>query len=55
MVRAWEVGESERRAVMAWIGVEGLPEITPPEREQTSDWSLLARESEEPFSEEAGK
>lgn len=48
-VRAWEVGESEGRAVIAWIGVEGPPNITPPEREQTSDWSLVAREFGEPL------
>lgn len=47
-VRVWDAGKSECRAVIAWIGVERTTDITPPEREQTSGWSLLARELAEP-------
>lgn len=42
-LRVKDAGKSECHAVMAWIGVEGSPDITPPEREQTSGWSLIAR------------
>ena len=47
-VRVKEAGKSECPAVMAGIGVEALFNIAPPEREQTSGWSLLAREFVEP-------
>ncbi len=54
-VRVWEVGESECRAVMARIGIEDSFNIIPPEREQTSDWSLVAREFVEPSNRRTGK
>ncbi|MDD3500784.1 MAG: hypothetical protein PHS85_10550 [Sulfurovum sp.] len=47
-VRAWDAGKSECRPVMGRIGIEGRPNIIPPEREQTSGWSLFAREYVEP-------
>lgn len=47
-VRVKEAGKSECLAVMAGIGVEVSTNITPPEREQTSGWSLFAREFVEP-------
>ena len=47
-VRVWEAGKSERRAVIARIGIEEISDIIPPEREQTSGWSLFARDFEEP-------
>jgi hypothetical protein len=54
-MRVWEVGESERCAVMAQIGIESVLNSIPPEREQTSDWSLVARESVEPSNRRTGK
>lgn len=47
-MRVWDAGKSECRAVIARIGVEEIPNITLPEREQTSGWSLLARDFAEP-------
>ena len=47
-VRVWDAGKSESRAVIARIGVEATTNIIPPEREQTSGWSLLARDFAEP-------
>lgn len=47
-VRVKDAGESECRSVMVRIGVEDLSNITLPEREQTSGWSLVAREFVEP-------
>lgn len=47
-VRVQEAGKSECLAVMAGIGVADSSNITPPERAQTSGWSLLAREFVEP-------
>ena len=47
-MRVKDVGESEGRPVMGRIGIEGRPDIIPPEREQTSDRSLVAREFGEP-------
>jgi hypothetical protein len=35
-------GKSECQAVMAWIGIESLDNITPHESEQTSIWSFNA-------------
>jgi hypothetical protein len=43
-----DTGESECPPVMGGIGVEGKPDIIPPEREQTSGRSLVARKFEEP-------
>jgi hypothetical protein len=42
-VRAWDVGKSESRAVIAWIRV-----YTRHESEPTSDWSFFARKFGEP-------
>jgi hypothetical protein len=48
-MRVWEAGESERRLVMRWTGIEGLrTDIILPERVQTSGWSPIARKSTEP-------
>lgn len=41
-MRVREVGKSECRSVIGRIGVEGSPDITSPERAQTSDRSLFA-------------
>jgi len=49
-VRVKDVGESEGRSVIGRIGIEGQPDIIPPEREQTSDGSLVAKEFGEPSS-----
>jgi hypothetical protein len=42
-VQVEEDGKSERQAVMTWIGVESLDNITPHKSEQTSIWSFNAR------------
>lgn len=54
-VRVKEAGESERRSVMERIGIEGRSDIIPPERAQTSGWSLVAREFVEPSHRRTGK
>lgn len=46
--RVWDVGKSECRVVITRIGTEEKSDSVPPEREQTSDWSLFAREFVEP-------
>ena len=40
-MRVWDLGESESRAVIVRIRA-----IARPEREQTSEWSLITRQSE---------
>lgn len=47
-VRVWDAGESECRSVMERIGVEAQADMTSRESEQTSGWSLFAREFDEP-------
>lgn len=47
-MRVQDAGKSERRTVMARIGVAEQSNITLPEREQTSGWSLVARGFVEP-------
>jgi len=54
-MRVWDAGESERRAVIAWIGVEASSNIAPPEREQTSGGSLIATNPAEPSPRRTGK
>ena len=39
-MRVWDAGKSERRAVIARIGVEEISNIIPPEREQ--DFRLVS-------------
>ena len=41
-MRVKDAGKSECLAVMAGIGVEARSNITPPEKEQASGWSLIA-------------
>ena len=54
-MRVWDAGKSECRAVIVRIGVEEISDITPPKREQTSGWFLLAREFAEPSQRRTGK
>jgi hypothetical protein len=42
-VQVEEDGKSECRAVMVWIGVEFMDNITSHESEQTSIWSFNAK------------
>jgi RNA-directed DNA polymerase len=49
--RVQEAGESERRAVIARIGVEQGCNITPRESGPTSRWSLSTRELDQPTKE----
>jgi hypothetical protein len=41
-VQVEEDGKSKSQAVMVWIGIESLDNITPHESEQTSIWSFNA-------------
>jgi hypothetical protein len=47
-MRVEDGGESECCSVMERIGIESKGNIIPPEREQTSAWSLVTREFVEP-------
>ena len=47
-LRVWEVRESECRPAIGRIGIEAS-NIIPPEREQTSEWSLWTRLLGEPL------
>ena len=47
-VREEEDGRSERHPVMGWIGVEHLRNITPRASGQTSIWSCITRDLDQP-------